>query len=34
MLGGNAARLFTRANLQPQFEKRRADYLAAELVAA
>lgn len=34
MLGGNAARLFTRANLQPQFEKRRAEFLAAELVCA
>lgn len=33
MLGGNAVRLFTRANLQPQFEKRRAEFLAAELVA-
>ena len=34
MLGGNAARLFTRANLVPQFEKRRAEFLASEMVAA
>ena len=34
MLGGNAARLFTRANLQGQFEKRRKEFLAAELEAA
>ena len=34
MLGGNAARLFTRANLQPQFEKRRTEFLAAEMVSA
>ncbi|GAA0333085.1 amidohydrolase family protein [Sphingomonas oligophenolica] len=27
MLGGNAARLFTRANLKRQYEKRRADFL-------
>jgi len=34
MLGGNAARLFTRANLQGQFERRRKEFLAAELEAA
>ena len=34
MLGGNAARLFTRANLQAQFEKRRTEFLAAEMVSA
>jgi predicted TIM-barrel fold metal-dependent hydrolase len=34
MLGGNAARLFTRANLMPQFEKRRAEFLASELAPA
>ena len=34
MLGGNAARLFTRANLRTQFEARRSAFLAAERVAA
>ena len=34
LLGGNAARLFTRANLQELFERRRKEFLAAELEAA
>lgn len=34
MLGGNAARLFTRANLKERFENRRSQFLAAERVPA
>lgn len=34
MLGGNATRIFTRANLRTPFEKRRDEFLSAEFVAA
>jgi len=34
MLGGNAARLFTRANLATRFETRRAQFIASQHIAA